>query len=401
MRTQFCPVIALVALSQNTLAYDAHEWGTFTSLMGSDGKTQHGMYHEDEVLPDFVHGFGEIQRTEPQPVRPRPPCRGKGCFNDEFFDNNVVTQKMETPVIYFYSDRDQKVEVNVRFPRGIFTDSFPAPVRSWPTSRNIHNLFNGSATFNVELRPSLGLNPPAVPAGNIYGHARNVESTPLISGNEVEKFIFYRGLGQFEPRGISITSQQGNLSYHVAKSVHVQAGFLVDVDALGNTRFINVGAIGTRLSAEELAAFRTHGVDESEQARLEIVTALQVAGLRADEAHAMLDTWQHGYLKVPGLRFLYILSRAEADAILPLTFSPAPEHLERVFVGRIEILLDTDEDQILQTILAQRENFSIATLGRFAEPILRRVSQRYTGGDAAVRNLFERFIKQASLAALP
>ncbi len=42
-----------------------HEWGTFTSLVGSNGKTQHGMYHEDERLPDYVHGFGETLSSPP------------------------------------------------------------------------------------------------------------------------------------------------------------------------------------------------------------------------------------------------------------------------------------------------------------------------------------------------
>ena len=40
-----------------------HEWGTFTSLVGSNGQAQNGMYHEDEALPDFVklaEAFGAV-----------------------------------------------------------------------------------------------------------------------------------------------------------------------------------------------------------------------------------------------------------------------------------------------------------------------------------------------------
>src|SRR5262245_934873 len=106
---------------------EAHEWGTFTSLVGSDGVTQNGMYHEDEALPDFVHGFGDLQNGF-QPVRcghnHGRPCR-KGGFEEAIFLRNVVTQKMETPVIYFYSDRDQAVEVKVRFPEGVITETYP------------------------------------------------------------------------------------------------------------------------------------------------------------------------------------------------------------------------------------------------------------------------------------
>ena len=32
---------------------------------------------------------------------------------------------METPVIYFYSDREQTVNVRVRFPHGLITEWYP------------------------------------------------------------------------------------------------------------------------------------------------------------------------------------------------------------------------------------------------------------------------------------
>lgn len=57
-------LILTMALGPSSLAqanYTAHEWGTFTSLVGSNGMTQHGLYHEDERLPDFVHQFGETR----------------------------------------------------------------------------------------------------------------------------------------------------------------------------------------------------------------------------------------------------------------------------------------------------------------------------------------------------
>lgn len=33
-----------------------HEWGTFTSLQGSDGRVMDGLHHTEELLPAFVHG---------------------------------------------------------------------------------------------------------------------------------------------------------------------------------------------------------------------------------------------------------------------------------------------------------------------------------------------------------
>jgi hypothetical protein len=50
----------------------AHEWGTFTSLVGSNGITQNGMYHEDEFLPNFVHPFGELTGQHTPIFEPDP-----------------------------------------------------------------------------------------------------------------------------------------------------------------------------------------------------------------------------------------------------------------------------------------------------------------------------------------
>ncbi len=42
-------------------AYVAHEWGTFTSMQGSDGVTLEGLQHEEEGLPDFVYSRTEVR----------------------------------------------------------------------------------------------------------------------------------------------------------------------------------------------------------------------------------------------------------------------------------------------------------------------------------------------------
>jgi hypothetical protein len=55
--------------------------------------------------------------------------------------------------------------------------------------------------------------------------------------------------------------------------------------------------------------------------------------------------------------------------------TPVPDKLVRSFVGRIEILLDTEEQRVLGQILSQGESFQVESLGRFAEPILRRVRE--------------------------
>jgi hypothetical protein len=62
------------------------------------------------------------------------------------------------------------------------------------------------------------------------------------------------------------------------------------------------------------------------------------AGLTSMEARALLNTWYTGYFVEAGLKVFWILPRAQVDGILPLEIKPAPDKVERVIVGRSEIL---------------------------------------------------------------
>ena len=391
--------------------YQAHEWGTFTSLVGSSGITVNGMYHEDEVLPEFVHGFGEVQARHDIVMPPLPnglrahlppalpvhrPCHGKSCFDASFYDTNVITQKMETPVIYFYGDAHKEVEVNVKFPEGLITETFPAPVKTFPIKSQMPVLGNGEATFKIEVVDALTGSIPYAAESNIYSHARKVASNIVKSGSEEEKFIFYRGLGRFQPK-ISITSIHGNLNLTATQTTRPQEAFLVDVDQSGDAQMLHLGSFLNRtVSADEIARLKTHQSGGSEKIAIALEQALVGSGLNEDEASAMIATWSHGYLHVPGLRLLYILPRAEADQVLPLQMTPAPESFERVFVGRIEIMLDTEEQNILTTIRTQGAAFNAASLGRFGESKLRRV--RSLAHDQTTLYLIDGLIEQVAHA---
>lgn len=370
----------------------AHEWGTFTSLVGSNGITQNGMYHEDELLPNFVHPFGELTGQHTPIFEPDP---GDDCGHSkvpcDILRGQVVTQKMETPVIYFYSDVPRSVEVDVRFPEGAVAETYPGPTFTTPDRNSGPGLANGHTIFNVQVEPlsrTMELRPqlPTVPTGNIYGHARAVNSSMVRSGNELEQFIFYRGLGRFQPQTM-IRSALGELTFLVPHAAdEVPEAFLVDVNRQGDGRLIRLGrlipGLSTTVSATRLAMLQDHTrvvreVITGHAAHSQLVSALTSNGLTTDEAESMVNTWEHGYLRVPGLRLLYVLPRSEVEATLPLRISPEPDSVERVFVGRIEILLDTQERQLLDQVLASRDLFDVAGLGRFAEPMLRRVQQVY------------------------
>jgi hypothetical protein len=405
---------------------EAHEWGTFTSLVGSNGITQNGMYHEDEVLPDFVHNFGYADAslaslaapstilnlgdggglvsqneasTESSSNIPRPsptPCPriSKGCMPVEYFENNIVTQKMETPVIYFHAAQQMRVNVDVRFPEGVITETYPGPVRTFPTLQDPKVIANGRSEFDILVTPfgstkgSFGGGLPAVDPGNIYSHARNVVADLVRSGSEQERFIFYRGLGRFQPR-IGISSRLGQLRMFASESDTPSFAMLVDVDRSGDARGLNIHFQRTKggnvsfISQTRMNRLRDHSRSQDKQifgmteSRQLLVDALTNEGLNHDEANAMVSTWEAGYLKTPGLRLLYVLPRTEVDSILPLTITPTPDRTVRAFVGRLEVLIDTDEQRILDQILAERNAFDILSLGRMAEPILRRVAEIY------------------------
>jgi hypothetical protein len=73
------------------------------------------------------------------------------------------------------------------------------------------------------------------------------------------------------------------------------------------------------------------------QLRSEMHAALVADGLFADEADAMLDTWQRAYFQSPGVRVFFTVPRVWTDFRLPLTIS-RPADVQRVMVGRIELV---------------------------------------------------------------
>jgi hypothetical protein len=91
-------------------------------------------------------------------------------------------------------------------------------------------------------------------------------------------------------------------------------------------------------------------------------------GLFPDEAHAMLETWKASWFD-DGSRILYIVPRRFVDSVLPLTISPAPAELTRVFVGRIELITPATKEAV-EAAFASNDTATLAHYDRFLEPIL-------------------------------
>jgi len=134
-------------------------------------------------------------------------------------------------------------------------------------------------------------------------------------------------------------------SWFAGATIHggtvVSAAWLVDVRDEGACAFRSLGALrmDSEIRASAPAAFDEKDYSTTHLANLqkEMRTALVEAGLFADEADALLHTWEVSYFKSPGMRLFYVCSREEVDWLLPLHIS-ADCDLTRVMIGRIEIV---------------------------------------------------------------
>lgn len=97
-------------------------------------------------------------------------------------------------------------------------------------------------------------------------------------------------------------------------------------------------------------------------------------GLYRDEAHAMLQTWRDSWFE-QGSRLFYILPQTQVDKVLPLTINPAPAQTVRVFVGRIELVTSTTEQEV-ETAVASHDSVMLKKYSRFLQPILEIMKER-------------------------
>lgn len=378
---------------------EVHEWGTFTSVQSPDGKDMEGLHHEEEPLPSFVHG------------------RGGMCWGVSKCIEIVpvgVTQKMETPVIYFHgTPKDEAgnavATVRVDFPKGIISQWFPEATAWEPPMgalNGVETLGGGSMTWTVAFNPE-GFAPPAVSESDIWAPSRRVPAaTPLRGPNgEDEHFIFYRGLGRFSlpVRTVSVPGDSNELQvWNDHEADVIPAAFLVRVEE-GGAGIVPLGAIpaGGQVSRPDLVPL-TDMARFLVDARGHLTAALTASGLTLDESVAMVDTWAVSYFHTPGLRVLYVLPRSWTDELLPLTLSFEPTRTVRTLVGRIEVTthdeLDEVEGAFLTAIAAGVNSWEtlgmkeVVALGRHAEAKLRALRERT--GDAEVLSYLDEAIRQ-------
>ena len=361
-----------------------HEWGTFTSMQGTNGVPLEGMHHEEEKLPGFVHGRQQ-------------KCMASKCLD---FIPEGVTQKMETPVLYFYSNENPTLTVKVDFPLGILSEWYPDMSAIEPPLKQGANpnvdVANGSMTWTIELVEGPG-NLPFVTPDDIWAPSRNVNARTVRVGNEEERFIFYRGLGRFTPPVRVVADKRGFLTIHNDSDQDIPAVFVLSSDDEGGA-VQSLGAIPAKSALTgDAAPTHTELADYLDAAPQAVQAALETSGLTEDEAWSMVDTWSKSYFLSGGLRVLYILPAQWTDEILPLTITPTPDSVVRTLVGRIEVLTPAEEAATIASIEAHASGAqTFDLLSRFAEPRLRRACD-LMGSDHALAGTCVELIKKASV----
>ncbi len=352
-----------------------HEWGTFTAVQTSEGEYLEGLHHEEEALPDFVHRFADtnyygvipdsllslIQKG--MPYLPEP-----------------VTQKMETPVIYFYSDDPRDVTVSVGFPEGLFSEWYPQSTMQHWTSP-LMQLANGGMDWEVSLTNE-PQELPRVPADDIWEPSREVPDAAFVTyGDEHEKFIFYRGVGTFEPPFKAQHHGGHEFEFSNLSFEKIPSAYFLKVEG-NNGHIIPLGSIDPMDSHVFSPAPKESplSLDQMvERAKHDIALGLIDTGLTKDEAWAMVETWAHSYFRTEGHRVLYILPDEWTDQLLPISVTPEPDRMVRTLVGRVEILTQDEEAQAVEDIEdafhAGQQIPQMAWDGRFSEPRIRRACQ--------------------------
>jgi hypothetical protein len=337
--------------AEDPVPFGVHEWGTFTSIAGADGGALSWLpLSGPDDLPCFVDRmqFG-----------PKWSLSG--------------TVRMETPVLYFYAANDITVDVKVRFHQGVITEWFPH-ASVYPlklpeppaVTRRLADHVGTAAWTGVKVRPGAAPDFRHEGSPSHYYPARETDAAPVQVGNEVERFLFYRGVGEFAPPLNAVVEPNGRI--HVRAPSRAPIGDIVLFDNRGGSVSYVVRSVTGSDTAIDPFLLETRSLT-SLNGHLERV--LIAHGLYPKEARAMIATWQDTWFE-EGSRLFYIAPRSTIDRVLPLDITPRPADAARVFVGRIELMTrDTLAD--VKHALLKNDQRALARYGRFLEPFMDRV----------------------------
>ena len=400
-----------------------HEWGTFTTFSGSNGVHLEfrPLAAAQRDLPDFVW-----DRSTGSPMQ---------MLSKSYIRCRV---RMETPVTYFYTDRERTIRASVGFPQGLLTEFYPpvkamAPPFDAAAARGQgEKIGNSSLDWGqIRLIPTKAFLPQVASEGDArwlqgrileniclpgdghYAAARATDSALVLSEHQgqkhLEKFLFYRGVGKFDLPVQVEAGEDGEIRVHNRDGQAIRSVFLLE----SRERQLRMSSLDQIAAGETAVMSRPQPFGGSDIGEA-MVRALVREGLYEKEARAMIATWSNSWLLEEGTRVFYMVPQKVTDTLLPLKIEPAPKETVRVLVARLEVMRASDEKRILEVVkqsaaarraeqekqkgLPQPTPISlpipeeITKLGRLAEPALVRVEA--ISREPAVRTEAEMLLDQ-------
>jgi hypothetical protein len=252
---------------------EIHEWGVWR-IRG--GRIDH-LAELARENPSFVHRTSAAAVPSPA-LTPRrlPP-------------EMMIADK---PVIFIHAGTTMDVEVTVEFPGGepwFYYPSAVTGVTEAPAARTLR--WNGRVHSSVPANMALA----RAARGHWWSALRDANASPFVAAGtgQAERFLFYDGPVRFDRR----TWRGGQATWEVA-----------------NGRFTRRGSRGGDMRA----------------LRVELDAELRRQGLNAGESEALLRTWNGDLFRRAGRRSIGFITRAQYDAMLPITVVPEPIRIVRV-----------------------------------------------------------------------
>ena len=315
------------------------------------------------------------------------------------------TIRMETPVLYFYSTHDTTIDVSVSFFHGLITEWYPHASKVEPSS-SIENVVqfqqqsNGSIAWkSVHVEPSAAHEFVQEAQPSHYYAARAVAASPLRvaakHGDQQEQFLFYRGVSVAAPPLSALVMSNGQVEAMNQTADEIAKLFFSNAAARRS-------AIAQRLPfAKEQFSVRLLSMRSLDSLLSDLEASLIDAGLYPDEAHAMLESWKDSWFE-EGSRLIYIVPNSFVEQILPLSIRPEPMHVNRVFVGRMELLTPATQ-RAIETAVGSHDDTTLAKYGRFLAPMIETILRKGTSPaetdllSAALQKIYITYIAQNSL----
>lgn len=346
-------------------AFVVHEWGTITSVQDSLGQPVGGLHHLDTFLPPFALGRDRTHLSTHNTLEPIPA--------------NAIVQRLETPILTFYHHEPIDLRVELDFPTGILSEWYPPATTFSPPIEGLSSVAAGTLTWEAQLTPEAteafdAHTDPLWSPARALPHPMNI----VAGAGEAERFLAFRALGS-GALPIQVRSDDTTLTLTNPSSQDIPAAFFIHVHE-GGGALVELGALPAGSDTTASPSPKEIDIDiYAANAEAALHQALTEAGLYPEEAEALVTAWSDSYFRTRGLRLLYIVPQPWVDDLVSLRITPSPDTLLRTYVGRVEVLLKTEEDTLLQAFSdptpPDLQDPRLGVYGRFIEPRVRRVGE--------------------------